>query len=119
MYRFDWLERLKLSRADRRTSALLAISPVIWGLGLTSLLTDLSSVMVSSVLPAYLFLHLKLGPLQYGLVDGLYNGFAIAMVSLAAGYFADRHQRHKFTAFSGYLLSALCKPALLWAGGAW
>jgi MFS family permease len=119
MYRFDWLERLKLNRAERNTPTVLAMSPVIWGLGFTSLLTDVSSEMVSSVLPAYLFLHLKLGPLQYGIVDGLYNGFAVALVSLAAGFLADRQRRHKLVAFSGYLLSALCKPALLLAGGAW
>lgn len=119
MYRFDWLERLKLSRGERSFGSVLRLSPVIWGLGFTSLLTDISSEMVSSVLPAYLFLHLKLGPLQYGLIDGLYNGFAVALVSLAAGYLADRRQSHKRVAFSGYLLSALCKPALLAAGGAW
>lgn len=119
MYRFDWLEQLKLNRTQRNATAVLAISPVIWGLGFTSLLTDVSSEMVSSVLPAYLFLHLKLGPLQYGIIDGLYNGFAVALVSLAAGFLADRQRRHKLVAFSGYLLSALCKPALLLAGGAW
>ncbi len=119
MYRFDWLERLKLNRAERTAPNVSRLSPVIWGLGFTSLLTDVSAEMVSSVLPAYLFLHLRLGPLQYGIIDGLYNGFAIALVSLAAGYLADRHRRHKATAMAGYLLSALCKPALLLAGSAW
>jgi MFS family permease len=119
MYRFDWFERIKLSRADRKVPGLLSLSPVIWGLGFTSLLTDVSSEMVSSVLPAYLFLHLKLGPLQYGIIDGLYNGFAVALFSLAAGYLADRHRRHKLLAILGYSLSALCKPALLFAGGSW
>ncbi len=119
MYRFDWFERIKLSRADRVFPGPLPLSPVIWGLGFTSLLTDVSSEMVSSVLPAYLFLHLKLGPLQYGIIDGLYNGFAVALFSLAAGYLADRYRRHKLMAMLGYGLSALCKPALFLAGGSW
>jgi len=41
------------------------------------------------------------------------------LFSLAAGYLADRHRRHKLVALLGYALSALCKPALLLAGGAW
>jgi MFS family permease len=119
MYRFDWFERIKLSRASRRVPNPFTLSPVIWGLGFTSMLTDISTEMVSSVLPAYLFLHLKLGPLQYGIIDGLYNGFAVALLSLAAGYLADRHRRHKLMALLGYGLSALCKPALFLAGGSW
>lgn len=119
MYRFDWLERLRLNRAERGAPVAFAMSPVIWGLGFTSLLTDVSAEMVSSVLPAYLFLHLKLGPMLYGIIDGLYNGFAVALVSVAAGLLADRHRRHRLLALLGYLLSALCKPALLLAGGAW
>jgi MFS family permease len=119
MYRFDWFERIKLSRASRTVPSPFTLSPVIWGLGFTSMLTDISTEMVSSVLPAYLFLHLKLGPLQYGIIDGLYNGFAVALLSLAAGYLADRHRRHKLMALLGYGLSALCKPALFLAGGSW
>src|SRR6478735_4005535 len=41
-------------------------------LGLTSLFTDISSEMVSTVLPLYLVIHLGFTPLQLGIVDGLY-----------------------------------------------
>lgn len=87
-------------------------------LGLTSLLTDVSSEMVVSVLPVYLVFALGLTPLQYGLVDGLYQGAAVA-ARLVGGLLADRWQRNRDVAAAGYALSAVCKLGLLAAGGAW
>ena len=43
-------------------------------LGLVSLFTDISSEMVTAVLPAYLVLGLHLSMAQYGALDGLYTG---------------------------------------------
>ena len=87
-------------------------------LGLTSLFTDVSSEMVSTVLPVYLVFFLRLSPLQYGAVDGLYQGVA-ALVRVAGGLLADRWRRYKEVAAAGYALSAVCKLGLLAAGGAW
>ena len=50
------------------------VSRNVVGLGFTSLFTDISSEMVSAVLPMYLMLYLRLSPLQFGVVDGLYQG---------------------------------------------
>ena len=41
-------------------------------LGLTSLFTDISAEMVSTILPLYLVFTLRLAPLQFGIIDGLY-----------------------------------------------
>jgi MFS family permease len=87
-------------------------------LGLTSLFTDISSEMVSSVLPLYFLLYLHFSPLSFGIVDGLYQG-AAALVRVAGGFTADRWRRHKEVAAAGYGLSAVCKLGLLAAGGAW
>lgn len=87
----------------------------VYFLGLTSLLTDISAEMVASILPLYLFTVLRLSPFEFGLIDGLYNGSA-AIARLASAYWADRRGRHKALAFIGYLLSALAKFALLFAG---
>jgi MFS family permease len=87
-------------------------------LGLTSLFTDISSEMVATILPLYLVLFLGLSPLQFGIVDGMYQGFA-AIVRVASGYVADRWQRHKEIAFAGYGLSAICKLGVLVVGSAW
>ena len=80
----------------------------VYFLGLTSLLTDVSSEMVTSILPLYVVFALGLTPLQFGVIDGLYQG-AAALARLAGGVLADRWQRHREVAAAGYALSAVCK----------
>lgn len=89
-----------------------AIAPTVFALGTVSLITDVSSEMVTAVLPLYLVTGLGLSPLGFGLLDGVYNGFS-ALVRLVGGHLADRGGRHKTVAVLGYGLSALCKPLLL------
>nr|WP_202515095.1 MFS transporter [Streptomyces sp. SID161] len=84
-------------------------------MGTVSLVTDVSSEMVTAVLPLYLVTGLGLSPLGFGLLDGVYNGFS-AVVRLVGGHFADRGGgRHKWVAGLGYGVSAVCKPLLLLA----
>src|SRR5215471_17761561 len=87
-------------------------------LGFTSLLTDISSEMVSTILPLYLVFFLKFTPLQFGMLDGLYQGGA-ALIRLVGAAAADRSYRYKEVAGLGYGLSALSKIGLLFgaAGG--
>src|SRR3954451_24035085 len=87
-------------------------------LGTCSLLTDVSSEMVSAILPLYLVFTLGFTPLQYGVVDGIYQG-AAALINLASGYVGDRLRRHKVVAALGYGLSGLCKLGLAVFSGAW
>ncbi|MET8098573.1 MFS transporter [Streptomyces sp. NPDC005236] len=97
-------------RAGRR---LAVVAPTVLALGTVSLITDVSSEMVTAVLPLYLVAGLGLSPLGFGLLDGIYNGFS-ALVRLAGGHLADRGGgRHKWVAGAGYALSAVCKPLLL------
>jgi hypothetical protein len=77
-------------------------------LGLTSLFTDLSAEMVAAILPLYLIYGLGLSPLQFGVVDGLYQGVT-ALVRVGGGLAADRWRRHKEVAALGYGISAVCK----------
>ena len=125
MYSIDWA---LLFRARGRTAARSAdwqpvartvtVTRTVWVLGLTSFLTDISSEMVASVLPAYLVLYLGLSPLAFGFIDGLYQG-AAALVRLAAGHAADRWRKHKEVAAAGYAVSAACRLLILAAGSAW
>jgi len=94
------------------------VSRTVWALGFTSLLTDISSEMVASILPVYLVLYLGISPLAFGVVDGLYRGIA-AVVRVAGGVLADRWQRHKTVAILGYGLSAACRLLIFMAGNAW
>jgi MFS family permease len=86
-------------------------------LGLTSLITDISSEMVAAALPIYLVYTLELSPLSLGVIDGLYHAAAV-LVRVATGLVADRWRRLKEVAGLGYALSAVCKLGLLAAGGA-
>jgi len=65
----------------------------VLALGAVSLVTDISSEMVTAVLPLYLVLGLGLSPLQFGFLDGLFNG-AAAIVRLLGGHAADRGRGH-------------------------
>lgn len=84
-------------------------------LGTVSLITDISSEMVSAVLPLYLVLSLQLSPLSYGLLDGIYTG-ATAILRIVGGFVADKFRHRKLIAGLGYGLSALAKLGLLLAG---
>jgi MFS family permease len=91
------------------------VSSTVLLLGLTSLLTDVSSEMVSAALPLYLVLANGYSPLAFGMIDGVYQGGA-ALIRVASGYVGDRWQRHKEVATAGYGLSAACRLALITAG---
>ncbi|MFF2523027.1 MFS transporter [Streptomyces liangshanensis] len=99
-------------RPGRRVAA---VPGTVLALGAVSLITDISSEMVTAVLPLYVVAALGLSPLGFGLLDGINNGVG-ALVRLAGGHLADRGGRqHKVVAGIGYGLSALCKPLLLLA----
>lgn len=92
------------------------ISGTVLLLGAVSLLTDVSSEMVASVLPLYLTAVVGLTPIAYGFLDGLYQGVS-ALVRIAGGYAGDRGQHPKWVAVVGYGASALSRLALLAAAG--
>lgn len=86
-------------------------------LGFTSLFTDISSEMITAILPIYLVLQLGLAPAQFGLVDGLYRGVS-AVSGLAFGVLSDWLRRPKLVASMGYGVSAATRPLLLVASSA-
>lgn len=98
-----------------RTSGRIVSANVI-ALGAVSLVTDISSEMVTAILPLYLVLGLGFSPLQFGILDGLYSGVT-AFVRVIGGNVADRWQRRKLVAGIGYGVSALAKLGLMGAGG--
>ena len=106
------------ARSRSRAAVLPAVSRTVLLLGLTSLFTDISSEMVATILPLYLVFRLGFTPLQFGVIDGLYQGVS-ALVRVASGVVGDRWRRHKDVALAGYGLSAICKPLFLVVGAAW
>jgi len=116
MYQAESARLLVQGRAEASPRKRLRVSRNVVLLGLTSLLTDVSAEMVATVLPIYAVFALGASPLQYGLLDGLYQG-AAGIVRIASGVVADRRSRYKELAAFGYGISAACKGALLVVGG--
>lgn len=108
--------RRRLAQARHEHRPLVARTVVL--LGFTSLFTDISSEMVSAILPLYLVSIRGLDPLQFGVIDGIYQGGS-AIVRVVFGYVADRLRRYRDVAAAGYGLSALSKLGLVLVGGAW
>jgi MFS family permease len=116
MYSFDWsgdfrswLARVRHARTWRR------VAPNVWFLGVTSLLTDISSEMVASILPLYLVVTLGMSPFMFGVIDGLYPGVT-ALVRWFGGIAGDRTKKHKELAAAGYAVSAVSRIAWLLVG---
>jgi MFS family permease len=103
------------ARAGKRRLA--GVHKTVVLLGLTSLFTDVSAEMVSTILPVYIVFALGGTPLQLGIIDGIYQG-AAAVVRVLAGIASDRSGRHKLVAGVGDGISAVCKLAFVGAGGA-
>ncbi|MFE0137989.1 MFS transporter [Streptomyces sp. NPDC059037] len=93
-----------------------AVPSTVIGLGLVSLVTDISAEMVTAVLPMYLMYGLGVGFLTLGTIEALYAG-ATATLRLAGGYASDRLRRPKTVATIGYALSAATKLGLPAVGG--
>lgn len=120
VYQLDWIDRLRARHVSMPGwQQLRNVHSTVWFLGWTSLLTDVSSEAVNSILPVYVLGTLRLSPMEFGLIDGIYQGAGAALAAAFAGLMADRWRRHKEVAATGYGISALCKLALLAAGNGW
>lgn len=81
----------------------------VWALGLVSLLMDLSSEMIHSLLPVFLVSVLGAGALSVGIIEGIAEATS-SIVKLFSGTLSDRIGRRKPLALLGYGLAALTKP---------
>lgn len=112
-----WLDLFRTKAGDTGAPSRAVVPKAVIYLGLTSLFTDISSEMVGSVLPVYLVGFLRMSPVQFGLVDGLYQGVA-GLVQLVSAGITDRFTRYKEVAAFGYGTSLLCRIGLLATNGA-
>lgn len=115
MYQVEASKALLKPRLWAGRAARLRVPRNVVMLGMVSLLTDVSSEMVATVLPLYLVFSLGASPLVFGAIDGTYGG-AAALVQVASGFVSDRWRRPKGVAGLGYGLSAIGKVALVGAG---
>lgn len=75
-------------------------------LGITSLLTDISSEMVYPILPIYLVARLGASPVILGLIEGIAESLA-SLLKVFSGYFSDRTKKRLPFTILGYVSSTL------------
>ncbi|MCG2655634.1 MAG: MFS transporter [Hydrogenophaga sp.] len=88
----------------------------IWVLGFVSLLMDISSEMVHSLLPLFMVGTLGASALVVGLIEGLAEATAL-IVKVFSGVLSDWWGKRKWLAVFGYALGALTKPLFALAPG--
>ena len=81
----------------------------IWILGFVSLLMDVSSEMIHSLLPLFMVTSLGASALMIGLIEGLAEATAL-IVKVFSGVLSDWFGRRKGLALIGYGLGAVTKP---------
>ncbi len=81
----------------------------IWTLGFVSLLMDISSEMIHSLLPVFLVGTLAASAFTVGVIEGFAEATAL-IVKWFSGVWSDRIGRRKPLALLGYGLGALSKP---------
>ena len=99
------------------TPARPAIPRGIWVLGFVSMLMDISSEMVHSLLPMFLVGSLGVSVLVVGLIEGLAEATAL-IVKVFSGSLSDYLGKRKGLAVLGYALGALSKPLFAISSGA-
>ncbi len=88
----------------------------MWVLGFVSLLMDISSEMIHSLLPLFMITTLGVGALTVGMIEGLAESTAL-IVKVFSGALSDYLGRRKGLAVLGYALGAMTKPLFAMAPG--
>lgn len=81
----------------------------VWVLGFVSMLMDISSEMIHSLLPLFMVTTLGASALLVGLIEGLAEATAL-IVKVFSGALSDYLGKRKGLALFGYALGALTKP---------
>src|SRR3984893_16982060 len=90
-------------------SALARIPAGIWTLGVVSMLMDMSSELIHSLLPLFLVTTLGASAFAVGMLEGVAEATALC-TKVFSGYLSDYFRRRKLLTGLGYGLAALSKP---------
>ncbi|HEY8905994.1 MAG TPA: MFS transporter, partial [Rhodoferax sp.] len=97
-------------------SVLSQLPKTVWVLGFVSLLMDVSSEMIHSLLPMFLVTVLGASALTVGLIEGAAEATAL-IVKVFSGVLSDYWRQRKGLAAFGYALGAFTKPVFALASG--
>lgn len=81
----------------------------VWALGFVSMLMDISSEMIHSLLPIFMLTSLHSNALSIGLIEGAAEATAL-IVKVFSGVMSDYLGKRKSLALIGYSLGAITKP---------
>jgi MFS family permease len=98
----------------KQPKKLLGLHPNVFFLGLTSLLNDISSELIFTLLPLVLTNLLGASTLIVGLIGGI-SGSADALFRILSGWFSDKIGKRKNLAVLGYAMSTIAKPFMYFA----
>ena len=101
--------KLPANRANPGRNKIFGLNPNVFFLGIVSLLTDVSSEMIFTLVPLFLSNVLGAAPTIIGFVGGLSES-TDAILRIFSGWFSDRIGRRKSLALIGYSISTLAKP---------
>ncbi|MEM5368605.1 MFS transporter [Paraburkholderia azotifigens] len=96
-------------QSDSRVSTLRQIPGSVWVLGCVSLLMDISSEIIHSLLPMFMMASLGASAATIGLIEGIAEATA-PVVKIFSGALSDYLGNRKWVAVAGYGLGALSKP---------
>jgi len=88
----------------------------IWVLGFVSLLMDISSEMIHSLLPLFLVTGLGANALTVGAIEGLGQSTAL-IVKVFSGALSDYLGNRKHVVLFGYAMGTATKPVFALASG--
>lgn len=103
------------SGSYEKRRSIRGLHPNVFFLGLVSLLTDVSSEMIFTLVPLFLTNILGAAGFIVGIVGGVSEA-ADAIFRIASGWLSDKIGKRKLLALSGYSISTVSKPFLLLAG---
>lgn len=101
---------------EEPTFTLRQIPSGVWILGFVSMLMDISSEMVHSLLPMFMVTVLGTSAFTVGVIEGLAESTAL-IIKVFSGALSDYLGKRKGLAVFGYALGALTKPLFAAASG--
>ena len=94
------------------------VPATVWTLGFVSLLMDISSELIHSLLPVFLTTVVGASMVDVGLIEGIAEATA-AIAKVFSGALSDRIGKRKLLVGIGYGLAAITKPVFPLASTAW
>jgi MFS family permease len=102
------------AKTEKSIRNIWGMHPNVFFLGVVSLLTDVSSEMIFTLVPLFVVNVLNGGAVQVGLIGGISESFD-AVFRIFSGRISDRFRKRKILAIIGYGFSTLMKPFMLLA----